>query len=715
MQRTASASALGARGNSGLRSGVSSMPRRRPYESTPLRGAGLGDRGDGFGSRPRTAASGLPHRTDALQLETRLTERLREHSMSSTQDMRRPGVAEARGGALQKPGGYSGASTMGPWHGADESVGYGGAPSMPQSMLGDSRYSTPGSHFDRRSGASPAPGENHRRSPPSWNDRRGARPHAGPEPTPPPPGHDSTLSRHSRRPPHEGESLVSNSSLAPPQGGGVFEGSTTLPESRLKIYSDLFEEVIERDRVFGSLLRKIKTAYDMLLLQCMDERAVPPMPNDNSSASAGHLGGGHRGGPGDSHWTPERGAGGIGGNLHSNEPTTRNEAWEMQRENRVLKDLVERLHLELEETVQREQRWKHKATKLKQQRVGDGARLKEGEPPRPPQAYHEPGHPHYQQHAQLPGHGHMGGMMNVATANMSHHHEGANSTVAAMAAQSLYHGCPGMPPHDVMAAQYLAHPQHMQQVQGYVQPGHPGQPLPPQHPHHFTQHMQEKDDRGTMSGCTSMGGMLMQEDGGMPKDGSGLAMGGPIPKVMPVGVPGQQKSFHASRREPTGTEGDGAGCQEGLLNQGGLLSLSSISPQTSPPPPQPDPLAGNESSRSTDSGMLPQRPTRRIVVKPENVPALDFSRLRQHVEEDEQEEEYEDVANNDPAAMTIHPGMCCQEEVEEEYPEDHEAEEEYPAFDFSGHAHQAGVSQAVLETYLNQGGTLDELRESGII
>merc|ERR1719326_2083473 len=54
--------------------------------------------------------------------------------------------------------------------------------------------------------------------------------------------------------------------------------------------------------------------------------------------------------------------------LHCNEPTTRAEggqAWEMQRENRVLKDLVERLHLELEEAVRREHRWKQKVTKLK--------------------------------------------------------------------------------------------------------------------------------------------------------------------------------------------------------------------------------------------------------------------------------------------------------------------------------------------------------------
>merc|ERR1719262_1517253 len=133
-----------------------------------------------------------------------------------------------------------------------------------------------------------------------------------------------------------------------------------MPESRLKIYSDLFEEVIERDRVFGSLLRKIKTAYDMLLLRTP---AVPPFPIDASSLS--HHGHPHEGM--DQHsWGGQDNRGPS--SLHSNEPTTRAEggqAWEMQRENRVLKDLVERLHLELEEAVRREHRWKQKVTKLK--------------------------------------------------------------------------------------------------------------------------------------------------------------------------------------------------------------------------------------------------------------------------------------------------------------------------------------------------------------
>merc|ERR1719203_1209325 len=63
------------------------------------------------------------------------------------------------------------------------------------------------------------------------------------------------------------------------------------------------------------------------------------------------------GGGNDSRWS------------QSNEPTTRAEqgmeAWEMQRENIELKDLVERLHLELEEAIKREHRWKQKVVKLK--------------------------------------------------------------------------------------------------------------------------------------------------------------------------------------------------------------------------------------------------------------------------------------------------------------------------------------------------------------
>jgi len=79
-----------------------------------------------------------------------------------------------------------------------------------------------------------------------------------------------------------------------------------------------------------------------------------------------------------------------------------------------------------------------------------------------------------------------------------------------------------------------------------------------------------------------------------------------------------------------------------VLNQGGLLSLSSISPQTSgnPAPDAMECMLGVcESARSTDSGMLPQRPTRRHVLKPPHVPALDFSRLQQQPEEDEEEED----------------------------------------------------------------------------
>merc|ERR1719512_52319 len=119
------------------------------------------------------------------------------------------------------------------------------------------------------------------------------------------------------------------------------------PESRLKIYSDLFEEVIERDRVFGSLLRKVKTAYDTMLMRGPEQDGRLPNTPLRIGPGVGN----------DSRWS------------HSNEPTTRAEhsaeASEMHRENIELKDLVERLHLELEEAIKREHRWKQKVVKLK--------------------------------------------------------------------------------------------------------------------------------------------------------------------------------------------------------------------------------------------------------------------------------------------------------------------------------------------------------------
>jgi len=166
---------------------------------------------------------------------------------------------------------------------------------------------------------------------------------------------------------------------------GLFAGRTeeeTLPESRLKIYSDLFEEVIDRDRVFGSLLRKIKTAYDSVLHHSVLRSEVPfePVPvspmrrfHSNSetqpSAVVGSLqlsqlspGFVARSWIGSGSADPSGRCGGVA----SNEPTTREglQVWELDRENHVLKHLVERLHVELEDSVKREKRWKQKASKI---------------------------------------------------------------------------------------------------------------------------------------------------------------------------------------------------------------------------------------------------------------------------------------------------------------------------------------------------------------
>jgi len=300
------------------------------------------------------------------------------------------------------------------------------------------------------------------------------------------------------------------------------EEDSTMPESRLKIYSDLFEEVIDRDRVFGSLLRKVKTAYDSMLQQGQSEASVPMMPGsayDNSGMNTSHMSAGGR---------QCRG----GAAPSSCEPTMRAEdgrqPWEVHRENQVLKDLVERLHLELEEAVKREQRWKHKATKLKARGGASGPQP----PPMPPPVQGGGGYG--------PGLGFPGADWPQA-----------------------------MPPVD-------------EQVSGH---------------------------------------------------GKGL------------------RSFHSSLREPELCQ-----AQDGVLNQGGLLSLSSISPQNSQPAPAESMdaglgVSGVDTARSTDSGMLPQRPERRHVVRPSHVPSLDFSRLKQQEEEEDEEEEDEEEEDEDIEAM----------------------------------------------------------------
>jgi len=321
-------------------------------------------------------------------------------------------------------------------------------------------------------------------------------------------------------------------------GGGM-------PESRLKIYSDLFEEVMERDRVFGSLLRKIKTAYDMLLVR--QGPAVPPFPVDTSSmAHNGH--GGHEAMDQHSWAGDNRGP----GSLHSNEPTTRAEGgqgWEMHRENRVLKDLVERLHLELEEAVRREHRWKQKVTKLKSKAEPDPRTT-----PSQEQFYGKVQQDFYTQSAP-------GNHSKDLYSQMASEKE-----LYAQACNEYYAQGGKLRPEDLIAAEAL---------KGLEQP---------------------------------------------PR-------------------------FHSSHREPTlGESLRSEGGLEGTLNQGGLLSMSSISP-TASVPPLPDSFAV-DSARSADSGMLPQKPTRCPVQKPSHVPGLDFSKLKQ-LEDEEEDDDMEGEEGQD--------------------------------------------------------------------
>merc|ERR1719203_1364450 len=137
-------------------------------------------------------------------------------------------------------------------------------------------------------------------------------------------GIDADYSRHAAPihgagTPSQGPGIDDSGMLDPRLRPGSGADESALPETRLKIYSDLFEEVIERDRVFGSLLRKIKTAYESVLCQGVPDLPEGPFGPDMS------MGAEH----------PHDGP-------HSSEPTTRAEdslaAKEMVRENHVLKE-----------------------------------------------------------------------------------------------------------------------------------------------------------------------------------------------------------------------------------------------------------------------------------------------------------------------------------------------------------------------------------------
>merc|ERR1712232_636851 len=225
-----------------------------------------------------------------------------------------------------------------------------------------------------------------------------------------------------------------------------------------------------------------------------------------------------------------------------------------QRENRGLKDLVERLHLELEEAVRREHRWKQKASKTKG-RPGDVGGVQKDRD--------RPNHP---------------GQFDFSYAL---HHDSKTAQT------SLW------PPHiddDMSTAPYHGH----SMMAGHPMPG---------------------------QGNNGYGNLNDYEVA--------------PPSQMPP------RSFHQSRREPSLASDD----QQPMLNHAGLLSLSSISHAqdlTSPPAPA-DRLAGQDSARSDDSGMLPQRPDRLQVNKPDCVPALDLSRLHERLEAEDDEDDYNEA------------------------------------------------------------------------
>lgn len=516
MKRSSSVTSLGGRPAQRAGNSYSSVPRRRPYE-------GLNSTPDHFDAHAgaRAGYAGLQHKLDAAHLENRLAERL-QNDLVSAEPTQRP--ADPRRRAASHADLMRGGSGASPYGGKYPPAGlldshY--AHAAPAHGYLDVRMAPHGQGSVKSSPAARVPS----RGASPWQERRSAA---------------SSPYQHSHFSSHCG-------------GSRLHDDESSLPESRLKIYSDLFEEVIDRDRVFGSLLRKVKTAYDSIL---SDGAAVPSMPGaavpsmDSYSTTPGGQGRQHLG---------------AAGGFHSGEPTLRandgGQAWEIMRENQVLKDLVERLHLELEEAVKREQRWKHKATKLKARAAASSG----AGPPIP-----------------MP---------------------------------------PSMPPQPQCCAGFNYPPE-----------------IPWPGPFEQTQNPMMQ---------MQMPMQIVAPEEPQSSQASGHAKG--------------TKSFHPSRREPTLSEME---AQEGVLNQGGLLSLSSISPQNSQPPPAESmdqghgAVSGAESARSTDSGMLPQRPTRRQFVKPARVPSLDFSRLKIQLDDEEDEEDdgqYEDELEGDDMAGRVGP------------------------------------------------------------
>jgi hypothetical protein len=76
--------------------------------------------------------------------------------------------------------------------------------------------------------------------------------------------------------------------------------------------------------------------------------------------------------------------------------------------------------------------------------------------------------------------------------------------------------------------------------------------------------------------------------------------------------------------------------------------------------------------------MLPQRPTRRNIQKPAHVPELDFTRLAEHPEDDEQDEEEGDyeVMDTEVAAVATMTAAQLRGDYEDESQFEDEGEEE---------------------------------------
>mmetsp|Transcript_32935 Transcript_32935/g.87610 ORF Transcript_32935/g.87610 Transcript_32935/m.87610 type:complete len:665 (+) Transcript_32935:443-2437(+) len=124
--------------------------------------------------------------------------------------------------------------------------------------------------------------------------------------------------------------------------------STSFEHERLRVYSDIFEEVISRDEQFGPTLRQVKNVYDTFLQQA--QAALGSSPSNTSSAGGYVVGGAVASNAKATIPTPPVARGSENSLGHSADDVTAGSAQsQLERENWELRRFAEKLQQELQE------------------------------------------------------------------------------------------------------------------------------------------------------------------------------------------------------------------------------------------------------------------------------------------------------------------------------------------------------------------------------